>query len=274
LRPLHQLGREIEALDASLVDGRVAAGGAPAELLPLVGRLNDLLRRHQEAFVRERRFTADAAHELRTPLAVLQTETEVALRRERDAVEYRAVLEGIHETTVDMTRCVDALLMIARADADRLAVQLEAVDLVALAQDCWRRERAVAAERGVSLELDCEGTTEVTTDRALMRLIVGNLLANAARHGAADSQVRAAVRPRPGVVLAVTNRAPDLSAEHVPHLFERFWRRDAARTDTAAHSGLGLALVDAVAARLGLDARAERRDDSLTISLLETKEES
>lgn len=265
LAPLQRIGDEIAALDTSTVDGRVSAQGVPSELAPLVDRLNSLLARHQEAFDRERRFTADAAHELRTPLAVMQTELDVALRRDRDAADYRGVLDGIRGTVGEMTACVDALLLIARADAGKLEARPEPVGLRALATDCWALHESVADQRGITCDIDIDAGARATCDRAVLRIIVSNLLSNAAHHANADSRVRVFVPD--GAVIAVSNRATELDHADVSRLFDRFWRRDTARTDTALHSGLGLSVVESLAARTGLSVGAALSDEVLTITL-------
>lgn len=266
LAPLGRVRRDIDGLDAGHLDARVASDGVPGELLPLVATVNRLLARHQEAFVRERRFTADAAHELRTPLAVMRTEIEVALRKDRGAADYRGVLDGALRAVEDMTRTIDALLLIARADAGRVAVRTETVAVAPLVDESWRAVSAVAERRGVTLDVRVGAAALVTSDRALLRVLVGNLLSNVAHH-AEPGVARVTSEPEAGLLIAVENRAAALCDDDLPHLFVRFWRRDAARTETAVHSGLGLSLVHALANCLELDVRAALEGDVLTMTV-------
>ncbi len=154
LRPLSRMAGDIAAIDAAALDRRLPAGDAPSEVRPVVNKLNELLARLEESFTRERRFTADAAHELRTPLAVLRAEVEVALGAQRQAADYREVLSGTLATIEEASRMVNALLLLARADAGRLRARSQPVNLGELVTAAWDRARPVAEGRDLRFDAD------------------------------------------------------------------------------------------------------------------------
>jgi len=266
LRPLSRMAGEIAAIDAGALDRRLPAGDAPAEVRPVVDKLNELLARLEESFSRERRFTADAAHELRTPLAVLRTEVEVALGAERQAADYREVLSGTLTTIEDASRIVDALLLLARADVGRLRARSEPVDLGELIATAWDRSRPVADGRDLRFDAELSDGATVDADPDLMRTIATNLLGNAARHASEGGQVHVRAAPERGLILEVENSASELQPGDVDKMFDRFWRRDDARTDSG-HSGLGLAVVRAAAGALDMTLEASLHDGRLAMTL-------
>jgi two-component system sensor histidine kinase QseC len=246
LRPLGAVADRAATIDARTLGVRFPTEGMPAELRAICERLNDLLARVGAAFERERRFSADVAHELRTPLAELKSAAEVALRwpDERDG---GAVLGDVLEAATQMERLVTTLLSLARCEGGRQPVTLAAVDLAALVREVWAPLETIARGRSLSFTLDAPGPATVSSDRALLAAMLTNVLANAADYATDGTEIACAAR-RDGDrwELRVSNRHDGLGAADLPHLFEPFWRKDAARSG-GAHSGLGLSLVAAYA---------------------------
>jgi signal transduction histidine kinase len=257
LAPLARLGAAIAAIDDRTLSARLPVAGQPRELVAPVARLNELLVRLEASFARERRFTADVSHELRTPLAGLRALLEVTACRERSGEAYRAALAEARAMVVQLGALVDSLLTLARVDAGQLDVAREEVVLHALVEAAWAPHAATAAARGLTFENLIDAAASVRTDPALLGVVVGNLLANAAAYTAAGGWIE--VRPGDadaGVLLDVVDSGPPIPEAHLERLFERFWRADAARTNAGAHFGIGLSLVRALCASLGVEVAA------------------
>ena len=266
LRPLGALANRAAQIDARSLGTRFATAEAPEELQPIAARLNDLLARLEQSFERERRVSADLAHELRTPLAELRMLAESALKwpEARDPGTDRETLA----IAAQMEALVERMLALARSEDGRLRLVRTQVDLPALVTEIWDSLAPAAAARGLRGELAL-APASIATDPVLLRSILANLLDNAVSYGAAGGTITIACDPIPGdgVRLQVTNTADDLTSADVARLFERFWRKEAARSATT-HAGLGLALVRSFATALGweIDARLDSQK-RLTIEL-------
>ncbi len=244
LRPLDRLGREVREIDPSLLGRRITENGLPAELSSVASRINDLLSRIGESFERERRFSSHAAHELRTPLAELKTIAEMGARWPDQANPARCgeMLAVIGE----LEGLLDRLSLLARADAGRLVAQSEIIEPATLLGAANVRFRAAAAARNLQL-VPHSGTEPFHSDPVLLTTLLNNLLGNATAHAPIGSAIRIHLdKDR----LIVENPAPDLTKADIPHLFERFWRKDTSRGGHV-HSGLGLSIVQACAKVLG-----------------------
>ena len=252
LRPVDGLATQIARLDERDLAARVEAPDAPRELVPVVDRLNDLLGRLDAAFRRERRFSADVAHELRTPLAGIRSTLDVALTRPRAAAEYEDVLRGCLRMTVQWQRMVEHLLALARLDARQIEIRPETVCLADLVRDAWKPLAESAEARRLRVRWSLGPDAAVTTDPSLLSLVVRNVLENVVVH--ADEGGSVTIETGAGekeATVRVTNSGSRLSQQQADHVFERFWRGDAARTDAGIHCGLGLPLVKQVATALG-----------------------
>jgi two-component system sensor histidine kinase QseC len=266
LRPLNAMAERAAHIDAGSLETRFPVEPMPLELQPIAGRLNDVFARLEESFERERRFSSDLAHELRTPLAELRTQAEVALKwpEERTAAADRAVLE----IALHLERLVTHLLALGRAEQAQLEPQANAVQIPAAVGSILQSLAARASARGLEVEQSGPAALEITTDAVLFKSIAGNLLENAIAHAPAGSSVRVSwARNGERFRLEVANPAGDLGREDLAHMFERFWRRDRARTGSD-HVGLGLALSRSFARVLGLELEAELDEGGvLTMSL-------
>lgn len=258
LRPVGALAGQIARLEVTRPDEQVKLDDAPEELLPIAHRVNELLARCASAFGRERAFSADVAHELRTPLAGIKTAIEVCRSQSRGPDEYRRVLDRCLIATERMHGMVESLLMIGRVESGELAVRCERFDLVPFLDDCWQSFAAGAAERGLKVDLNFGAESEVITDPELLRSILHNLFDNAVTY--ADDGGRVLINAAAsvtGVRVEVANTGCTISKADVGKVFERFWRGDASRNATGLRCGLGLPLSRRLARALGGDLGAE-----------------
>jgi two-component system sensor histidine kinase QseC len=247
LRPLVRISDEAERIGPHTLDARFSTERLPAELRAICHRLNDLLQRLGDAFARERRFTADAAHELRTPIAELRTLAEVALRWPTDASASRQSHQDVLAISQQMERLVNALLAIARHQAGAAPLALERVDVSALIRDAWRNSADEATAKRITFACAGPDSAPIAGDGAMLRRLFENLLNNAIAYSPAGSEIACDItRDSTGVTTVLTNPANDITADDLPHLAEPFWRKDPARTG-GIHSGLGLAVVAAYA---------------------------
>jgi signal transduction histidine kinase len=202
-----------------------------------------LMARVQAGMARERQFTADVSHELRTPLAGLRTLLEVSARspRPEDALTALSIV-------VQMCTLVENLLTLARLDAGQTQIAREPVRLRALVDDCWTPYAGAAAERGLTFKNALSEDAIATTDREKLRIIVGNLLSNAAEYTEQGGWIEIAASP--GALVEVADSGPPIA--DTERIFDRMWRGDAARSATGIHCGIGLSLARSLAGVLDL----------------------
>jgi two-component system sensor histidine kinase QseC len=267
LRPLDELARRLEVIDAGSLGETVVIDGAPTELVPTIEHLNGLLARLAGSFERERMFSANLAHELRTPLAELRAVTDVALKWPDDTASLLGALDEVRGIGLQMEKVVVNLLALARCDGGQHTVHLSKVPLRQVAEGCWAAVAAEAEARGLTAALEIPAELAIVTDREKLELILSNLLANAVAYGSPGSRITGSAAASDGrLTLRVANRTAELAPEDLPHLFDRFWRKDAARSD-GQHVGLGLSLVAALCDLLGFSTEARLRDDLFEIAL-------
>jgi two-component system sensor histidine kinase QseC len=258
LRSVRLLAAEIGRRDENDL-GRALPTPLPTELRPIADKLEALFGRLAASFERERRFTADVSHELRTPLAALRTILEVAGSRDRDAAAYRASLREATLLVEQTQALVQNLLMLARFDARQVELKSEVVRLRSFVDDCWSAFSASAGERGLTFSNDISPSATVLTDPDKLRIVVSNLLSNAAEYTAAAGAVH--VREgHGGVLLEVMDTGPSIPADVLPRIFDRFSRGDPARSG-GVHSGVGLALARAICEVLDLSISARNEED-------------
>lgn len=256
LRPLRGVADQAGRIDAGTLSARFGTD-VPAELAPIVARLNELLARLEGAFARERRFTAAAAHELRTPIAELRAMAEVAIRWPDQAPQQG--MADVLAVAKNMEALAAALLTLSRCESGQERAVRQPVDLAATVERAWEGLAKTAAARGMELRLHVEesGTT-VLADVTMVEAVARNLLDNAVAYAPADSEIDCRIW---NGRLAVTNPQDGLSEEDMAAVFEPFWRKDKARTSgDGAHAGLGLSLVKAYATAMGASVRAGLTD--------------
>jgi len=248
LEPLDQLVTDISAMDARQLSTRFPQGGLPLELQPITARLNGLLERLEKVFLRERRFTADVAHELRTPLAELRTLAEVNLMVPPETAEAGAACwQEVESVAGRMESLALRLLEIARSEQGSQAIERHRFAIAPVIDTVWKRMATAAAERRISLVRDISPDMEGETDPVLFEAIVTNLIGNAVHHATSGSVLKIGTTRK---ALLFTNEVANLDAKDLEFLFERFWKKDASRTDGRRH-GLGLSLARDLAAMLG-----------------------
>ncbi|MBI2746453.1 MAG: heavy metal sensor histidine kinase [Burkholderiales bacterium] len=251
LAPLKTMRARAEAVTAHKLDQRLDTEAVPPELADLAATLNAMLARLEEAFQRLSHFSSDIAHELRTPVSNLMTQTQVSLSRPRDVADYRAILESNAEELERLARMIADMLFLAQADnaqanpSQRLA-QHESVDLAAETRALFEFYEALVEDRGVRLEL--HGQAQVQGDRRMLRRALSNLLSNALRYTPAGGCVQVdLLHAGHQIEVRVDNPGPTIAPEHLPHLFERFYRADPARESASGEgTGLGLAITQAI----------------------------
>ena len=262
LRPLSRLAAELERIDDRKLATRLPVDGQPAELVAPVRKLNELFARLDASFARERQFTSDVSHELRTPIAGLRTLLEVTALADREPAEYRAAIASAHQIALQLGALVENLLMLARLDAGQIELANEDVELRALVDDCWRPHATLAASRSLELRNRIPAGTTARTDREKLRLVIGNLLSNAAEYTAAGGWIEIAVGD--GAVVSVTDSGPAIPPEHLARIFDRLWRGDVSRSSTGVHCGIGLSLARSLCGCLGFSLTAASSADGVS----------
>ncbi len=248
LAPLGWMAEQAHRITDSNLNTRLDIGNAAEELATLAASFNALLARLDLSFESMRRFVADASHELRTPLSIIRGEADVALSHDRSAAEYRESLAIILDESRRLSRLVDDLLNLARADAGRLKVQSAEFYLNDLLAECCRSAQSLAAARGVALECRPAEDAPFRGDEELLRRLVMNLLDNAIRYTPPGGKVSAALEAEDARFrIRVADTGVGISPDAAPHVFERFYRADTARSRQDGGFGLGLAIVKWIA---------------------------
>ena len=260
LKPLTVLGGQAEAIDAGNLDVRFETEGLPTELAPISEQLNQLLQRLEASFERERRFSSDLAHEIRTPIAELKTMSEVALKWP-DQAGAKTHAEAL-DIACQLESMVETLLALARWESGEQPLKEEPVTLADFLGQSWEPYSRDADERKLETSWNLD-ESEIQTDRSLLQHIITNLYSNAVEYTPAGGCIE--VTALSGSV-RISNSAPGLASEDVERLFDRYWRGDSSRSDSS-HAGLGLALAKACAKALGFTLSADLDDDVLCFAL-------
>ena len=256
MRPVNEITAQARAVAPGTLGQRITAHAHVQEFAALVDVLNAMLDRLDRGVEAQRRLIADAGHDLRTPLTTMQGEIEVALRGDRTPESYRRVLHSVLDDVDQLRAISDALLVLARLDTglDMHPEPVALTDLVAEAADRWRPRMG---DHAIAVAPPAASVT-VVADASLLRLALDQLLDNIARHtpDGTTATIRIA-RGNGAATLTVEDDGPGEAPELLPHLFDRFFRADQARTRGTARAGLGLTVVEAVARAHGGAARAE-----------------
>jgi len=248
LQPLARLSAQIANIHTGQLDQRIAASDLPQELHGLVQSFNLMVSRLQQSFARLSEFSADIAHELRTPLSNLLTQTEVSLSKARSTAEYQELLYSNLEELARLSRMVSDMLWLAKTDHGLISINAQPLSLRELAQQLLEFFDVLAQERQLNLQLEGPDL-RVPGDEAMLQRALSNLLSNALRHATAGTVVRCRLSYRqtadgPLAALSVCNTGDPISAEQQHKVFERFYRADPSRQRQAQDgAGLGLALV-------------------------------
>jgi heavy metal sensor kinase len=243
LAPIDRLTRLARRISAEDLGQRLDLPLPDDEVGRLARTFDEMIARLDEAFRRQRQFTADASHELRTPMTVIKGQIEVALQRERDPQAYRQVLQAVNEEVDRMIRLVGSLLTLARADAGQIPITLEPVSLPDVVSAAIEQVQPLASRRGIDLQLSSSRPVTLRADDDLILQLLLNLLDNAIKYTAAGGQVTVGWNANGREVeLWVRDTGSGIAREHLTRLFERFYRVDKARSRAEGGSGLGLAI--------------------------------
>ncbi len=251
LHPIDTIARQAQRISEQDLHRRLNLDLPDDEVGRLARTFDAMLDRLDAAFQRQRRFTADASHELRTPLTVIKTNIGVTLNRPRSLKQYQTALLEVEEEVDRLTRLTNDLLLLARADASQPIAPAREIDLVPIASGVADELRPLAEAKHLTLDFAAPESAKLHGDPDQLHRLCYNLIENAIKY-TSQGRVSAKVTRSPGqVLLTVEDTGPGIAAEHVPHLFERFYRVDAARSRDAGGSGLGLAIAHSIATSHG-----------------------
>src|SRR6266404_5865392 len=243
LRPLQEMTQSLARIGPTHLKERVTPGDWPGELKPLAIAFDDMLKRLDDSFTRLSQFSADLAHELRTPIANMMGEAQVALTRDRTAAEYREIIESTIGECERLSRIVDNLLFVARVDAAREPIARKRFDARAAVEKIAAFYQTIAEDHHVAI--GCSGEGQIYADPDLFERAVGNLLDNALRFTPENGSIQIVVCQRDAdFEVAVTDTGCGIAPEHLPRVFDRFYRAESSRGSDGA--GLGLALVKSI----------------------------
>ena len=265
--PLRSIAGRMRQITVSELQARVPPDSVPHELADLAESFNGVLQRLEEAFQRMSNFNADIAHELRTPITNLMTQTQVALSRARTVDAYREVLYSNMEEYERMAQMIGDMLFLAQADKGRFPVANDDIDIGEAMRGLIEYYEGWAEESGVRLVL--EGNAQLRGDRRMLQRAFANVLSNAIRHTPAAGTVQIDVGPGPADSVRITIRNPGvkIAAEHLPRLFDRFYRVDQSRQRSAEGAGLGLAIVKSIIDAHGGTVKVSSTDEATTFEI-------
>jgi two-component system, OmpR family, sensor kinase len=271
LGPIDDIVKRARTIGQARLAERLAHPGTHDEMGRLVETLNDMLARIEQAFEAQRRFTADASHELRSPLSRLRAELEVTLRRPRENTEYEEALASCLGEVERLSALTDELLMLARLDTGQREPARQAARLAPILDDVVGRLTPAALRRDVKIVVDAPAEVAVDVAPTATGLVVANVLDNAVKFSPRGGEVRIDVSIEgTSAVVAVSDHGPGVPEDEIPRLFERFYRGNIARTSGATGFGLGLAICRALLDQHGGDialTSSEGRGATVRISL-------
>jgi heavy metal sensor kinase len=247
LAPVDQLHRLTEEITADRLDRRLPLAGATDELGRLAQTINAMIARLERSFAEVRRFTADASHELRTPLTAIRAEAEVALNDTLAPADYRQLLGSILEECERLTRLTDQLLALSREDAGKGRPQRQPLDLTPLVNSVVETLRPLAQAKGVRLHTAGDGVLRTQGDEGRLRQVFFNLLDNAIKYTPEGGRIDVELARRDqAAVVTFRDTGIGIPPEHLPHVFDRFYRVDKARTRAEGGTGLGLSIAQSI----------------------------
>jgi heavy metal sensor kinase len=244
LRPVDDIVRLARKITASNLEQRLAPSHNNDEVGRLVETLNEMIARLESSFTQVKQFTSDASHELKTPLAILMGELEVALRRPMTENDYKATLASCLEEVERLTHVVQGLLELSRAETGQSIIERKPVRLTTLVADVCDDVLLIAETKGVQLSTDLQPDIQIIGDKVRLHQAVLNVVENAVKYTLSGGSVRVELRRvEDEVRLFVSDTGIGIAQEHIPFLFDRFYRVDRARSKSIHGTGLGLAIV-------------------------------
>lgn len=244
LQPVDQVTATARSIGEQSLGNRLPVPNTEDELQRLSETLNQMLDRIEGAFRRVTQFTADASHELRTPVALIRTTSEIALRKHRSDAEYRQALDEVHAESVRTTGLIENLLTLARADAGKETLDRTPVDLASLVLEVSGQAEKLARQKGITLACQApEGIAAISGDRGTLRRLFFILLDNAVKYTPPGGEIQVGINENPAnVTVDVCDAGVGISPQDLPHIFERFYRSDKSRNRDSGGAGLGLSL--------------------------------
>jgi heavy metal sensor kinase len=263
LRPIADISATAVKISAGDLSQRINVAEAESELGQLAAVLNSTFARLESAFAQQKQFASDAAHELRTPVSVILTQTQTALTRERDVASYKQTVEACQRAAQRMRKLIESLLALARFDAGQEVLNRLPFDFSKLIPDCVELVQTLADERGVKIR--CElSPLEINGDAERLAQVVTNLLTNAIQYNRPEGEVCVKLAAQNGLaVLTVADTGQGIAPEDLPRVFERFYRADKSRTDGGS-AGLGLSICKAIVEAHGGTIEAESEEKAGT----------
>ena len=245
LKPISEISATAAKISGGDLSQRINVAEAESELGQLAAVLNSTFARLETAFAQQKQFASDAAHELRTPVTVILTQTQMSLNRERDAAGYKQTVEACQRAAQRMRKLIESLLALARFDAGQEVLKRLRFDFSQTVADCAELVQPLAEERGVKIISEIS-PQEITGDSERLAQVVTNLLTNAIQYNKPEGEVRVKLEAVGGLaVLTIADTGQGIAAEDLPRVFGRFFRADQSRTG-AGNSGLGLAITKAI----------------------------
>jgi two-component system heavy metal sensor histidine kinase CusS len=252
MRPIQEISRTAARIRSTTLDERIQAHGLPAELAGLAETFNRMLDRLEQSFLHVSHFSDDVAHELRTPINNLRGEIEVALSKARSGEEYREILGSSLEECARISRLIQTLLFLARSDSTADTLQRERIDVGHELTKVEEFYGAAATDAGVVLRVCGDAGKCAEVNRTLFQQAVGNLVSNAIAHTPPGGTITVNAQADPSqLTVSVSDTGCGIPPEHLPRVFDRFYRIDQARASSGQNVGLGLAVVKSIAARHG-----------------------
>jgi heavy metal sensor kinase len=244
LSPIERMARRVHEINAERLNARLDVENPHDELGVLASAFNETLARLERSFEQLRRFTSDASHELRTPLTAIRSVGEVGLQKRGAAEDYREVIASMLEESVRLTRLVDSLLTIARADSGQIQVERMTLPLIPLVRDVTSLLDVLAEEKGQKVSIAGDDTIQVQADGAILRQVLTNVLDNAIKYSYSGSfiSVRVSRAADDTVAIEVEDDGPGIPPAHREKIFDRFYRIDEGRSRDTGGAGLGLAI--------------------------------
>ena len=267
LSPVHTLAGQIADIHEDHLI-RFCPDDYPAELRPVCHCLNDAFGRIAASFQREKQFNANVAHELRTPLAGMQSILEVSLSRPRESAAYRAAFEDCRQIAVSMNKMIDTLLALSRLDAGQVSMQIEALSLNALVENAWRFFADAAHDKEIAFDNAVEPDAVCQSDKEHLGMILSNVLHNAVDYTPTGGRIWTTAQQIEGqLVVSVCNTGCRLTAEEVGHVFDFFWRKSTSRSEAGRHCGIGLSVAQKIAQTLGIQIDVAVSDGTFCLNL-------
>lgn len=267
LRPIDEITNTAQQITAQGLSKRLDYHGAMDEVGRLAHTFDEMLTRLQSSFEKEKRFTADAAHELRTPLTVLKGQIDVTLSRTRDSVEYENKLHELSAQVERLIRLSNGLLFLSRSDQNQISFQATSVNMCELLDVLIEQMQLFADEKDLKIIKKFPGTLLVKGDNDHLIRLFMNLLENALKYTPKGGEISVdAFKESDNIQVAIHNTGTGISSEHLPHLFERFYRVDDDRSSQTGGSGLGLAIAQEIVTMHGGEIEAQsQKDEGVTI---------